>query len=153
MLVIVGGAACVWRDYKRVDGEHDLMTVNDITMHFPAEIHHAYSNSREDIERWVDCRRDTLIQAYGQVGQVHSLKDWPWTGRGSSGLGATLTGLALGYDRIILCGIPMDGSPHYFDPPWMTSNVGLEDMKHWKKHDLSKVRSFSGRTREHLGSP
>ena len=162
-LVICGGAACVWDDLAAIyqnamlrPDEFDYMTVNDITMHFPGKIRHAYSNDHEDILRWIHCRRDTLVQEYGEVGFAHSRSVWPWPGHGSSGLGAVYTGLALGYDRIILCGMPMDDSPHYFDPPWAKSQLDKEDIAHWEtardKVFDGKVKSMSGRTRDILGN-
>lgn len=167
-LVICGGAKCVWDDVfacsrlmpsKMVREliDCDIMTVSDITMHFHGKVKHAYSNDHEQILRHCHNRRDTLVHEYGKPEHVHSRLIWPWPGQGSSGLGAVYTGLGLGYDSITLCGIPLDGSPHYFDPPWATSNVGKEDIKHWEKARDNvfdgKVKSMSGRTCELLGSP
>lgn len=160
-LVILGGAACVWKDlnnarlHTTASWDADIMTVSDITMHFPGVIRHAYSNSHDQILRHIHNRRDTLIQQYGEVGYAHSLQVWPWPGHGSSGLGACLTGLGLGYDRIILCGIPLDGQPHYFDPPWATSQLDKENLQIWERMRdevfEGKVTSMSGRTRDILG--
>lgn len=82
-------------------------------------------------------------------------------GGGSSGLLAVATAEKLGATHAILCGMPMDRTPHVNDhhkcgsDPWMAAD------NHWRAWVRSKarrrmetwVRSMNGRTREHLGAP
>lgn len=88
---------------------------------------------------------------------------WPWPGFGTSGFNAVLTGLGLGYEEIILAGIPLDDSGHYFDPPNTRTKFTQEvptlngELKHWADAERNlfkgRVKSLSGRTREVLGAP
>ena len=117
-VVIAGGARCVWEDLRQIGGDFDLITVNDVTMHVPFYVKHAYSNDHIMLPHWINARRPRLnrgIQAH--TCQCGDMKVWPWPGHGSSSLNAVYTALALGYDEIILAGIPLDNSGHYFDPP------------------------------------
>ena len=74
---------------------------------------------------------------------------------------AVYTALALGYDEIILCGVPLDDSHHYFDPDWrkcsFTKQVPLKgngQIKYWAdaqaKVFQGKVTARSGRLTEIL---
>lgn len=159
-LVILGGARCVWEDYEKIRKKHDVMCVNDVVMHFDKPIRHFYSNDVKMIPKWIAARRpkwtrhgDPLIHCW-QPGFIH----WPWPGSGTSSLQAVYTGLALGYDEITLCGIPLDDSGHYFDPPWVESNFTREvpykgngTLRYWvdakEKVFENRVRSMSGRTK------
>ena len=135
------------------------MCINDLGMHYPDRFEHWYSNSADELKVWNQARRRDLDGGH----ELHSCNPgvdhvWPWPGHGTSGLNAVYTALALDYDEIILCGIPLDDSGHYFDPPWRGSNFTHEvpDMKWWRnavKHFDGRVKSCSGRTRELLGSP
>lgn len=153
IVAILGSARCVWDDYSKLCGvslKFDVMCVNDIVMHFPERIHHAYSNDHDLLDRWLAARRDQLRARFPEP-KRHSLKTWPWPGHGTSALGAAYTALALGYDEVYLCGVPLDGSGHYFDPPWVESNHDKENIKHWETaRDRvfgNRVFSMSGRTR------
>lgn len=173
-LVIVAGGGCVWDDLKRLNcrGGIDnngwtVMTVNDVTAHYPGKITHVYSNDHRMLPFWIGARRPQYTRAYGPIPYVHSCRvgaknNWPWPGHGTSALGATYTGLAMGYDEIVLCGVPLDDSPNYFSPDWEPRNFTREvpekdngTMAYW--HQAAKacfrgrVKSMSGRTKELLG--
>lgn len=166
-LLIVGGARCVWNDLKDFPVNHyDVMTINDITMHLPYPIIYVYSNDHNMLEHWVKARRPRYKKDFGETIQIHTCQcpkfiSWPWPGTGSSGLNACYTGLALGYDSIVLAGIPLDDGGHYFDAPWTKTNFTKEvpdkdgEIKYWataKKHIFNgRVRSLSGRTKLLLG--
>ncbi len=172
-LIICGGAACVWDDLQQcgVRGDADnngyhVMCVNDIVMHYPGKVLHAFSNDAQMFEAWLGARRRQLAKAFGPVEYVHTCNNrhakysWPWPGNGTSALGAVHTGLAMGYRKIILCGIPLDDGPHYFSPPWEKTNFSREvpgngQMKYWFKvsrHWQGRVTSMSGRTKELLNA-
>ena len=98
----------------------------------------------------------TLPHALPVVG--HSLP-----GLGTSPLSAVLVGLEMGYERILLAGVPLDDSGHYFDPSDIHTNRFHQDYKHqerdlmyWKsamKEFKGRVKSLSGNTRTLLGGP
>jgi len=62
---------------------------------------------------------------------------------GSSALFGALAGIKLGYDKIILCGCPMDGAYEQFRQGWQAH---LDEY-------VGKVRSMSGWTKNFLGEP
>ena len=150
-------------------GRFDVIAVNDVAMHFPGPLKHLYSNNTTYLKYWVQARRDQFIRMFGPVGYTHScsigsMVTWPWPGCGTSALGAVYTGLALGYNEVILCGIPLDDSGHYFETPATPSSFskqvppkGNGEIKYWQKARdevfMNKVRSMSGRTAELLGAP
>lgn len=170
-LVIVGSARCVWEDLSKINfRSHDVMCLNDMIMHFPGELSHVYSNDHRWLPKWLEARRPRYVKDFQKTPVVHTcqtgastMKVWPWPGHGSSGLNACYTGLALGYERIILCGIPLDDSGHYFDPPWVKTNFNKEvpekngEPRYWenaaKQYFDGKVKSMSGRTKDLLGAP
>lgn len=174
-LLVVAGAKCVWSDLALLGvsgGDNagwDVMCVNDIVMHYPGRVAHLYSNDHRLIPHWLGARRKQYERAYGPVGHVHSCRtgaryNWPWPGHGTSALGAVYTGLAMGYEPIVLCGVPLDDSPNYFSPDWegrnFTSEVPVKasgEMAYWaqaaRRCFRGRVKSMSGRTRELLGAP
>jgi len=75
---------------------------------------------------------------------------------------ACFVGLALGYDDVLLAGIPWDDSGHYYDPPVghklfngrKASNFTIETQDTYVAEALpffqGKVRSMSGRSKDLL---
>lgn len=166
-LLIVGSSRGVWEELEKYqnDGVYyrvpDVMCLNDMIMHFPGRVVHAYSNDYKWLPRWVSARRPRFVKDLEESIQLHSCNGpspWPWPGHGSSGLNAIYTGLALGYDQITVAGVPLDDSGHYFDPPWKKTNFTKEvpdkygEVKYWqfsineifkgKVKSLSNIRSL-----------
>lgn len=183
-LAICGDARCLWDDLEalgcrsdlgrgtvRRDG-FDFMTVNKVVETFPGNIEHAYSNEPKLLMKFIAARRNEYSREFEHVQHTHSCNEgakwrWPWGGQGTSGLGATLVGVGLGYDRIILCGLPLDNTAHNGEPHWRRCHFETSEAAsprdseapngHWKRAiDLAfegRVKSMSGRTREWLGAP
>lgn len=182
-LVICGDAACVWIDLELFGcrdnsdrgrvwkmGWH-FMTINKLVEVFPGNIEHAYSNSGEFLDIFVKARRREYKREFVGPNHTHaagrgSRHRWPWRGSGSSSLGACLSAIQMGYDRIVLAGIPLDDSAHNGEPHWRKCRFRneVQDTKshrtinhHWKlARDTvfeGKVTSLSGRTRDWLGPP
>jgi len=171
-LIIVGSARCVWDDLEKLlPIECDVMAINDMIMHYPYKIDHAYSNDFDMLNEWVAARRPMQKKLDGKVrkhccfpckdAEIHNVK-----AHGSSGLNAIYVGLELGYDEIIVCGVPLDNSGHYFDPSWVRTNFeneipnkkrhGADQIRFWSSAAEKwggKVKSMSGRTRDILGAP
>ena len=168
LLYIVGSGRCVWDDMEKAglknndDDTYDVLCVNDMILHYPGRVKHAYSNNHTYLPKWVDARRDQYVSRWDNKIHTHSNKvggkhTWPWPGHGTSSLNAVYTGLALGYDEIRLCGVPMDNSGRYFEPMWMKSNFQNEipdrdgKMRYWenaaKRIFDNRVKSYSGRTK------
>lgn len=173
--IILGGAQCVWNDWRAAmdlsepDSYH-LVAINDVGQYVNAHIEHWISLHHSYFPGWLNFRRGHARNKP----HIHSHRDnterrpgenrvdwWWWIcfGGGTSGLFAAVICVLLGYDRIILAGLPMDNSPHFFDPPWYAA-PGTGDDQHkfvWpetKQRCLGdRVRSMSGRTSKWLGSP
>src|ERR1041385_5857383 len=182
-IVVCGDAACVWDDLERFGCRDDsppkggvkkdgweFMAVNKLGETFPGYLHHWYSNQTNHLKNFVAARRPEYAPQLSPSWVTHSCNvgadyRWPWHGGGTSGLGATLVAVALGYDHVVLCGLPLDDGPHNGEPPWRRSNFTREVAGsirndrpgHWRRAIEEgfdgKVRSMSGRTRDWLGEP
>ena len=162
-LLILGGGHNVWDDYaaftRRSDG--DVMAVNDVGMYFPHELRHWYSNHGDQLDGW-----NVVRQFHFDSTRVfHSNKEirnpkycfWPVVYNGTSSLAAATVGILMGYDRIVLCGIPLDDGGHFYNPRERSNFTNEAKERVWKNaRDRwfdGKVKSMSGRSRDWLGSP
>ena len=184
-LAICGDASCVWDDLEKLGCrydhgrggvasiEFDFMTVNKLVETFPGNIEHCYSNEPNLLKKFIAARRSEYTREFKGPVHIHSCSEgaqwrWPWGGHGTSGLGATLVGLGLGYDRIVLCGMPLDNGAHNGEPSWRRcvfetseaagpKNFPTTPNMHWKRAmELAfegRVKSMSGRTKLWLGQP
>jgi hypothetical protein len=181
-LIICADAACVWDDLERFgaakmigrgrvekDG-YDIMTVNRAVEIMPANIEHIYSNEPDLLEKFLASRRNEYRKEFDPPKHSHSHRRgakhvWPLGGHGTSGLSAALVGVGLGYNEIVLCGMPLDNGPHNGEPPWRrcnfereaADNVDTHINQYWERARRlafgGRVKSMSGRTRTWLGEP
>lgn len=180
-LVICGDSACIWSDLEafgcrdeagkgRVSkAAYDFMVVNKIGETFPGDIEHWYSNAPHLLHRFAAARRQEYAKEFS-LKHMHSCQEagaiwhWPFGGHGTSGLGALLAGVGLGYFPVVLCGIPLDNGPHNGEPPWRRTKFASSEAagpdggpdQHWGRAMLAfkgAVFSMSGRTREWFGQP
>jgi hypothetical protein len=178
--VVLGSARCIWEDLDKIDlTKVEVIAINNMIMHFKGRVHHGISLHPEEPPlwrqlRWTNQCEESYVVTHshrfpthikhpsGEFKTEHGL-DYIWViegGRGgSSGLFACMVGLALGYDKIILAGIPIDGTGHFFDPPGKVVNqfLGQNIKEEWDNANLNyfkgRVKSMSGRTKEWLGYP
>lgn len=147
------------------------MVVNKLGETFPGRIAHWYSNEAKLLVKFIEARRAEYAKEFATQFETHSNHrgakwHWPLGGHGTSGLGSVLVGLGLGYEQIVLCGMPLDDGPHNGEPHWrrcLFETAEVADTKdggtphHWKRamdHAFDgKVTSMSGRTKEWLGAP
>lgn len=169
--VAIGGGKfeTVWDDFGRWKNSDlpkgEIMAVNDVGQHVHDRVRHWVTLHAEYMPGWMAFRRGHLYGS-GDQPMTHSNKAkpgvdvvWPMGQLGgTSGLYACFVGLLLGYSEIVLAGIPMTGSGHYFDPPWYGSE--FQDKPNamvWKWAALNvfegKVKSLSGLTKKWLGEP
>ena len=164
-MLILGGGRGVWEEYfeaREIMPRSYVMCINDIGAQFKVEkVHHIVSLHKRILPAIKAFRRDrgALESVSSHSYQPSPDVDFVWNMEnvgGTSGLFATKIALALGSKKIILCGIPMDNSGHYFDPPKAKDNDsasfggGSIDMP-WRdlmKSAIAKdrVRSMSGKT-------
>lgn len=178
-LVIVGDGWNVWSDLDAFGCavQHrrgcvakegwDFLTVNKAVETFPGNIEHAYSNEPSLLLKFVAARRNEYTREFTGPVHLHSSNEgvqwhWPWGGWGTSALGACFAGVGMGYEQIVLCGVPLDDGPHNGEPPWRKGGFTREAAStvdggvnhHWKRaRGTGKIFSMSGRTREWLGAP
>jgi len=184
-LAVCGDAACVWTDLEllgcRNDTnrgsvaslEFDFLTINKLVEVFPGKIEHCYSNEAMLLRKFIAARRSEYTREFGEPKHSHSCTEgaahrWPWGGHGTSALGAVLVGLGLGYEKIVLCGVPLDDGPHNGEPYWRkcrfqaseaasSKNAPWKPEMHWQRAIDSafegRVKSMSGRTKFWLGRP
>lgn len=175
-LLVVGSGRCVWDDLEGWS-QHDVhvLAVNAMIEHFPLGVTHAYSNHADKCAHWINARCEKLkkrdpnpiVSHSFQHNRAGSKYSWPWPGHGSSGMSAILTGIGLGYDSIVVAGMPLDNSGHFTDPPVQHSlHKGVPpsnflneaDDVHWKNmcnrvFESCGVKCFSGRPAQWLGTP
>lgn len=176
--VILGGAACVWSDLARLrrlcggSWPGIVVTVNDAHVAYCGRVDHFVTQHAEQVNVWKRHRAEAGGNAdYRTWGckwptrkhdpHLENVDEAiaPW-GSGSSGLHAvTVCRVALGIDRVVLCGVPMTKTPHF--PGALLADSG--DWK-WAENHQDRwtsrlhlmepwVRSMSGWTKGLLGAP
>jgi hypothetical protein len=173
--LVLGGGACVWSDIEAALklGEFDgVVTCNDVTAAWPGRIDACASLHASSWPRWI-AQRDRNgyprpERIYGHLEGANSPKatelvteylQYRFPGQdhtGSSGLFALKVALIdLGFERAVLCGVPMTATErHFFDPKeWRGA---LSHQKGWVEalpQIVDRARSMSGWTAEMLGRP
>lgn len=187
--VIVAGASNVYTDYAEakkllLDTKHALLAVNDIGQYHEDDVYAIVTAHPEWAPGWLTWRtsnniRNTrtgnlLNRPYIFSDRQHYLStngepqvDVVWSGLGNqvgtSGMLACLIAICMGFDKIILCGMPLDWSLGHFYAPLYRQfpDPFLEHVvvKSWE-HALGKlptfkdkVRSMSGRSMAWCGRP
>lgn len=171
--IVLGTAPSMWDDLDAarviLGGlPWDLIAVNGAGWLYAGPVALWCSVHGSKLVRWVERRRelgfDMTFQAYGNFSKSEAsgaVIRWNRpNGGGSSGLYATLTALELGYDHLILCGIPIAGDRRHnyeagdaiikADCPYESYRSGWTKAEETLKH---RVRSMSGWTADLLGRP
>ena len=177
-LVIVGSGRCVWDDLQKLwPITDDVMCVNDMIMFYPEDIDHIFSLHGNKLATWWAARFIPYKQRFTKIPKFHTANNeqnvpshyrrWDFAGGGTSGLAACFAGIGLGYDSIVLCGVPIDNSGHFWEAPWEGTNFQREianahgqirgdGRRFWvnaKEKFNGRVKSMSGYTKKLLGSP
>lgn len=163
-LLVCASGRTLWGDLARYPHRGDVMAVNWAGCHLPVKIDHWASLHGDMLAHWLALhalwRHEGHIWSHSVGGAPGIESAWDFDPPPScSGLFATLVGLALGYERVILAGCPETLDGHYYDPPGQpgsyTNNAGHDAM--WRQARdrvfAGRVRSLSGRTRDWLGEP
>ena len=163
--IILGGGKTVLQEYeqaKKLCKPDIIICVNDIGCEIKecdiwATLH------PEKLGAWISKRNDNgyklpeKIVSFKRVEYVNTILDYRWTGSsgsGSSGLFAVKTALSLGYNKIVLCGVPINKESHYFSSKAWSECDSFSGTWREQQGILKKyVRSMSGYTRNLLGYP
>lgn len=172
-LVILGAGSTLWQDYSKIFDKHkgDYMGINRVIIDFPGHLEHAVSAHSTSLVLLALLRRyyyplQTHMNTHScQIEEPWAyenhlipqfLWDFPDYYHGSSGMVGVLAGLVMGYDNIVLAGMPMDETGYYCNPFWTFKYIE-HFMGDWEKAAKStfngRVTSLSGNTRELLGEP
>ena len=174
-LLILGTARCLLDDLDRYGTPPgDVFAVKQAGL-FYWRFRHWWVSDTTDWPLWHNLVvNSSKSQAFGVPFSVHALTAFPgkeidyhWQFNPriarSAGPEATIAALAMGYDPIVLAGMPGDGTGHFF--PDQRYKPGLEPMDYgegehrvqWEilEREIFKgrVKSMSGLTREILGEP
>lgn len=166
VLIVLGGAQGVWDDYRaaaRLCPVHDVAAVNEAGRDYEGHLTLWCSLHPEKLGDWQLRRekagRNTDYTAVSHKEHAMTRVDrvvneiWP----GSSGLYACQVGaITYGYQRLILCGIRIDASPHYHGTdPWDGVRIYRRGwMEATDQPELrGRIRSMSGWTADYLGTP
>jgi len=157
-LIILGSAPCLMDDLDAMPWIclYDYMAIGlDAVDRYPAGLKYVATFHPAEI---TDIRKRREVYGGNTDYKVIShepqntdivIEDW-WKPSGSSALLGVQAAIRLGYDRIILCGCPLQGKDrHGGDYHTMFSKGWNDRIKEIKDH----VRSMSGWTRELLGVP
>jgi hypothetical protein len=168
LALVLGGASCVWDDVAafRTFGVEPDATVacNDMIAEWRGSLDAACSLHADKLRGWLDLRDSNGYappwRTLAKIGTSRGFEEveWKFVGQretGSSGLFALRVALeTLGAERAVLCGIPMQHAPHFFNThPWHAYK------RHWNgwlqalPQIKSRARSMSGETQRILGSP
>ncbi len=157
--LVVGGAACVWKDTARALGLFTpdlIVVVKSVGVIWPWRIDLWASYPKHAAKMAAYVKRRTLagLPAAGEiVMRDPSLPCGPVAGcSGFLGLAVALEHC----DKAVLVGMPMDVTPHWdCSQPWQAA---LQYRPQWergpvKRRIKDRARSMSGWTRELLGAP
>lgn len=176
LLLITGDGKnypCDLKKFLRHNIDHDVMCIGRSIQLYPWEVQH-YADVDADAGKWV---LEHLHDNHPRAGLpiTHTLGNVPWVNvgweitncpiesdeilwHGSTALFGVLIGLAMGYQRIVLAGCPMDSKGHWYfpDEKW-GPRWTMESYQAWFEFAAGKgahkVASMSGYTAQLLGKP
>jgi hypothetical protein len=152
------------------------LAVNDIGAYFRGRVDHLVSYHEAQLDpvrrlRYPNGCHDAAVVTHSNLKRQFRPGKAKWApadiawnmhqgAGGTSSMLAVMIALAMGCARVVLCGAPMDGTGHFFDPPWAeTSRMFATSTQHteWVQARgnwmAGRVRSMSGRTSDWLGQP
>lgn len=139
-----------------------VIAVNDIGAEYSGRLDHWVSNHPDKMAGWQAKRASNGFGPAGRIWTVtHLANGYPYQHVVNPGGGSSATAVAvareMGAERIVLAGVPLTSTPHFFDNvPWSPREVA-HYQRNWlrqKKAMAPYVRSVSGGfTEEILGRP
>lgn len=162
--IVVGGAENVMAELawarelcREANAEPTFIAINDCIPLVPEDIIPVTLHP-ERLERWLAERASKNLPMPAEIWAhrkhqrvTHATDDWG----GSSGLFAVKLAKEKGFERIILCGVPMrqDAGHVVRHSPWGACRAFEGGWKKHKAEIAPLVRSYSGWTRELFGEP
>jgi len=168
-LLIIGSASCVWEDLRRYDPLHngDRMAINNMMAHYVGRLDHGVTIHYDWLPGWGFRQAYLASHVPWEPMATHSGVKRSWVkyawplkrDGGTSGLFGVLIALLMGYQKIVLAGMPCDDSPNFCDSPYgKHAQYGRETVhREWlSARDAvfkGRVKSLSGNTAKWLGEP
>ena len=171
--IVAGSARCLWPDLAQAQAlaPHAAIIAVNVTAQFLPRVDHIVSLHKDlpGLLRILRVHMDMALKEHAPATITHSIRmahgidrvwDLPATGT-SSLLGARVA-LGLGYERVILAGVPLDSSGRFFDPPGVSQwdwdgPQGDPTREAWRAAKDTEfggaVFSLSGWTHTLLGEP
>ena len=168
--IVLGSAPCLWDDIDAsndiTSGEFEIIAVNGAGVLFEGNLDIWVSVHGPKLVNWIEKRRalglDMNFDAYANFAKSEKSGDvirWNRSScNGSSGLLAALVAIELGFDKLILCGMPIDGENRITSDGEVAA--GMTPYHHYQRGWTllqgilrEHVRSMSGWTRETFGAP
>lgn len=163
VLVIAGSAECLWDDvirFNEIIGSkkfYDVMCINYTGLYWPYNFQHWVSlhteiliSSRRMIVKDVITHSNRMLQGIDRVWNIDS-------SGADSGLFACKVAMGLMYQKIVLCGMPLDQSRKFFDRLEVSNHFDAHsNISVWKSQSQDfegKIKSMSGNTMKMVGFP
>lgn len=157
--IILGGGETLWPDLAQVPDvdKRTVIAINDAGVSYKRRIDYWVSLHPEKLSKWVQQRTgnqdyQTVCHKENRIRPDHIIREY-W--RGSSGLYAVqFAAETLKADDVVLCGVPMTPTPHFFGGrPWEHVHKYRDGWIEALPVIQGRVTSLSGWTRELLGAP
>lgn len=169
--LVLGGAACLWEDIaaaEEIGRFRHVVACNDAGAAWSGRLD-IWATLHPDLMAGWAARREARGYPPAERYAYHR-KAWPGeipaeivsdyhflrTDQSpSSGIFAAKVAIEQGFERVVLCGIPLTaGAAHFFDAGvWDAAQTFRNGFRQMAPHLLGRVRSMSGHTRDVLGAP
>jgi hypothetical protein len=158
--VILGGGDTLWTDLAQIPDVKDrtVIAINDAGSAYRGRIDYWVSLHPEKLEGWRKKRKgnqdyETVCHKERKGARVDHVVRELWSG--SSGLfAAQFAVLNLNCDDVVLCGVPMTPTGHFFSSDaWHHATKYRRGWKEALPEIQGRVTSLSGWTRDLLGAP
>lgn len=167
--LILGGAACVWKDVDAAlgIGEFDLVIAcNDIGAAWAGDLDAWVTLHPENMAAWqaqraargyAPARKIVYHEAKADAPAPDLVTPYNWHRHHkspSSGVFSAKVAIELGATRGVLCGIPLTMTAHFNDAgEWSAASSFHDGLDHAAPFLKDHIRSMSGRTKKVLGEP
>jgi hypothetical protein len=162
IIIICGSAGCLWADLEKAERmrlfeKAHVGCINETALYYPYFFDFWFSYHAEKfpgLRPYVKGSPKTVSMKQGpEVDEHWALPNFDCS---DSGLMATVISLQMGYNKIVLCGIPLDNTPKFYSPS-VEHILGATNIQRvWEKQIPffnGRVRSFSGNTMKMVGEP
>lgn len=158
--VILGGGHTLWADLAQIAdvSQRLVIAINDAGVAYQGRVDYWVTLHPEKLPKWTEQRKgnqdyETISHKTRKGARVDRVVRELWAG--SSGLFAAQFAVNdLGCTDVILCGVPMTPTGHFFSSdPWRHCEKYRRGWKEAEPVFAGRVTSLSGWTRELLGAP